>query len=90
METDDRVQSDGFTVWVHDERDGSCIGRFGRLGIDIHRPASEQASLGECLLCTHGPTGAPEWRRFVEAMHETYGVRVTDRHRPSYIPDDQE
>jgi len=87
MREDDRVQSDGSTVWVHDASDGSCTGRFGRLGIDIHRPASQHTALGQCLLCTHGPTGPAEWLRFVEAMKDIYGVTVSDRHRPQYIPD---
>lgn len=85
MKDDVRVQSDGTTVWVHDADDGSCIGRFGRLGIDIHRPVSQQAELGQCLLCTHGPTDATHWRRFVEAMNDIYGVKVSERHRPRYL-----
>jgi hypothetical protein len=86
MIDDERVQSDGVTVWVHDATDGSCTGRFGRMGIDIHRPASEQEALGQCLLCTHGPTGPAEWLRFVKAMKDIYGVTVSDRHRPRHIP----
>lgn len=82
MNDDERVTSDGHTVWVHDDRDGSCIGRFGRMGIDIHRPASEQAEHGQCLLCTHGATGPDHWRRFVIAMQDIYGVTVSERHRP--------
>lgn len=85
MNDDIRVQSDGTTVWVHDLEDGSCIGRFGRNGIDIHRRLSEQASKGQCLMCTHGRTGADEWDRFVLAMQEIYGVTVTERHRPKHI-----
>ena len=85
MKDDARVRSDGVTVWVHDASDGSCTGRFGRLGIDIHRPALEQTELGQCLLCTHGPTGIAEWIRFVDAMRNIYGVRISDRHRPIHI-----
>lgn len=85
MKDDPQVQSDGITVWVHDAHDGSCIGRFGRMGIDIHRPVSEQAEHGQCLLCTHGSTGPDHWRRFVAAMQDIYDVKVSERHRPRHL-----
>ncbi|MFZ3481705.1 hypothetical protein [Sphingomonas sp. 3-13AW] len=81
----DQVQSDGRTVWVHDAEDGSCIGRFGWQGIDIHRPLSEQSEKGQCLFCTHGPTGLAEWQDFVSAMDTIYGVTVSEHHRPKHI-----
>ncbi len=84
-EDDDRVASDGQTVWVHDENDGSCIGRFGRMGIDIHRPIAEQVEHGQCLMCTHGRTGPDEWRRFVVAMKDIYGIVIHEHHRPRYV-----
>jgi len=51
-------------VWVNDET-GHCIGRFGRLGIDVHYPADQALDQpSQCLACTHGRTGEGEWQRF--------------------------
>ena len=85
MSNEDQIESDGITVWVHDRTDGSCIGRFGRMGIDIHRPILQQAEFGQCLLCTHGPTGAAEWRQFVEAMKRIFEIEISEHHRPRHI-----
>jgi hypothetical protein len=76
------IQSDGRTVWVH-ASDGACIGRFGWMGVDIHRAIDDQSMMGECLCCTHGRTGAVEWRLFVDGMLEHHGVTVDERYRPT-------
>lgn len=79
------IESDDRTVWVH-ASDGSCIGRFGWMGVDIHRPFEEQtAGVGECLCCTHGPTGIEEWRLFVTEMKRHHDVDVSDRHMPQRL-----
>jgi hypothetical protein len=40
-------------VWIH-ASDGSTVGRFGRMGIDLHNTVTEQmAGMPECRLCTH-------------------------------------
>ncbi len=78
------IETDGRTVWVTGS-DGSCIGRFGRLGVDVHRPFEQQLDgEGECLTCTHGPTGDAEWRLFVVEMLRHHGVCVDDAYRPAY------
>lgn len=37
-----QIDTDGITVWVNSNIDGSCIARFGRQGIDIHLSFTEQ------------------------------------------------
>jgi len=61
------------TVWVNR---GACIGRFGRMGIDIHREPEDAMALGECLLCTHKPTTKDDWLRARPAGGRRYHVRV--------------
>jgi hypothetical protein len=76
------ITSDGVTVWVNGA--GGLLGRFGRNGVDIHRPLSEQEEKGECLLCTHEPTTLADWEMFVQQMLEHFGVSV---HYETYMPD---
>jgi hypothetical protein len=73
------VSGDGSVVWVN-APDGSCIGRFNKMGhVDVHRTAQEQASgKGECLDCSHGGEAKGQWRRFRESMKLHYGVEVQD------------
>ena len=77
--------SDGKTVWVN-APDGSCIGRFSRFGIDVHRTASDQMrDAPECLDCTHGRPRLAEWRRFQIGMRRHHAVGVGDEHMPAFI-----
>lgn len=79
------VESDGTTVWANGP-DGSCLGRFGTMGIDIHNSAADQADgKGECLLCTHGRTTLEHWNRFVDGMMHHHGVKISQRHRPNRL-----
>lgn len=78
MKTD--ITSDGVTVWVNGE--SGLLGRFGVNGIDIHRPAEVQATLGVCLHCTHTPSTEADWYVFVAKMEEHYGVVVGPQHKP--------
>lgn len=79
---DHDVTTDGVTVWVSGAS-GESLGRFGRMGIDIHQPFEVQASGGpQCLECTHGPTTLEHWNRFRVAMVEHYGIDVPERFRP--------
>ena len=68
---------DGSVVWVN-APDGSCIGRFNRMGhVDVHRTAQEQVSgKGECLDCSHGSDAKEQWGRFRDSMRLHYGVEV--------------
>lgn len=75
------VESDGTTVWVN-TLDG-MIGRFGRAGIDIHRPLKEQSEKGECLYCTHAMTTSRDWPIFVQKMKELFDIDVPESHKPA-------
>lgn len=76
------VINDGVTVWVNAST-GECIGRFGRMGIDIHQTVEAQLeSHSQCLECTHGPTTVEDWDRFRAAMLEHYGIEVPVHHMP--------
>ncbi len=75
------ITSDGVTVWVNGA--SGLLGRFGRNGIDIHRPASEQQTKGECLFCTHEKTTPADWEMFVRGMQTHHGIFV----HPRYMPD---
>ncbi len=80
-----KIESDGVTAWVN-ASDGSCIGRFGRMGVDVHTTiTSQMAGSGQCLECTHGPVGLAEWRLFQRAMSQHYGVAVSDEHMPTRL-----
>jgi len=76
------IVTDGITVWVNSGEDGSSIARFGRQGIDIHRSAKEQRTLGPCLFCTHAPTTPADWKLFQEKMLELYYLRIDDKFKP--------
>lgn len=81
------ITSDGRTVWINNI---SCIGRFGRGGIDIHKDLSQQVSgESECLYCTHGLPTDKDWVTFQEKMKELHGVDVPDKHRPTWLPQPQ-
>ena len=80
-----QVSSDGKTVWAH-APDGSCVGRFSRFGIDLHRTVSAQmAGEPECLDCTHALPELAEWRRFQEGLRVHHGIGVGDAHMPKFI-----
>lgn len=79
------IESDGTTVWIHGPQ-GECLGRFGRLGIDIHSSFEDQvAGKPQCLECTHERVTASDWQRFRAAMIEHYGIPISEDHRPSYL-----
>lgn len=83
--TSAQIESDKKTVWVH-ASDGSCLGRFSRFGIDVHRTVSAQMRGElECLDCTHATPSLAEWRRFQNGMYLHHSVRVKDNHMPSFI-----
>jgi len=76
------ITTDGVTVWVNGPR--GLLGRFGRNGLDVHRPVEDQQEKGECLFCTHEPTTLADWKVFVEKMLLHFGVSV---HYEKYMPD---
>jgi len=81
------IRSAVSAVWVNDDT-GHCIGRFGRLGIDVHYPVAAQLEHGDqCLACSHGRTGEEDWQRFRALMLEHHGVDVPDTARPGFLTD---
>lgn len=68
--TQAEVTWDGITVWVNSAE--ASIGRFGRMGIDVHT-----ADGSGCLHCTHAPTDNPwAWGQFVADMLTFHGVVI--------------
>lgn len=67
------------TVWIHSFADGSTVGRFGKMGVDIHNSVSEQlAGAPQCRLCTHGKVTLEDWELFREKAVEFWGVNVPE------------
>lgn len=63
-------------VWIH-ASDGSTVGRFGKMGVDLHTTATEQLNgTPECRICTHGRVGRKDWELFVNKSLEFWGVVV--------------
>lgn len=78
------VSTDKRVVWVNGA-DGTCLGRFGLWGIDIHNELRHMAEKGQCLDCTHSKPTLADWRRFVEGMKNHHGVEVSDEYRPRWV-----
>ncbi len=75
------IDSDGITVWVNDGI--CCLGRFGIMGIDVHKTFVEQVATGDpCLECTHALTTAEDWVTFQRSMERHHNVVVPDKYRP--------
>lgn len=65
-------------VWIH-APDGSTVGRFGRMGIDLHTTVTEQmAGAPQCRLCTHDTPSIEDWQLFRAKALEWWGVEVPD------------
>jgi len=63
-------------VWIH-ASDGSTVGRFGKMGVDLHNTVTEQLQgAPECRLCTHGAVSKEDWILFVSKAKEFWGVDV--------------
>lgn len=73
------VSQSGDAIWIHSLEDGSTVGRFGKMGVDIHTTVSEQlAGAPQCRLCTHGRVSASDWNMFREKALEFWGVVVPE------------
>lgn len=71
-----QISENNDAVWVH-ASDGSTVGRFGKMGIDIHNTVTEQlAGKPECRLCTHGQVTEKEWGIFREKALEYWQVNI--------------
>lgn len=63
-------------VWIH-ASDGSTVGRFSRMGVDLHHTVTEQmAGMPQCRLCTHGMATISDWTLFRGKALEWWGVIV--------------
>jgi hypothetical protein len=80
------VQSDGTTVWVNSGITGTCVGRFGKGGIDIHHDIEAQMKEGkQCLNCTHHKPTNEDWAAFVQGMKQHYDIEVGEEHKPTWL-----
>ncbi|MBQ68890.1 hypothetical protein CL689_02390 [Candidatus Saccharibacteria bacterium] len=65
-------------VWVH-ASDGSTVGRFGKMGIDIHSTVAEQMNgASQCDLCTHGRVTSEDWATFRKEALARWGIEIPD------------
>lgn len=63
-------------VWIH-ASDGSTVGRFGRMGVDLHNTITEMMQgMPQCRLCTHSKPSAQDWQLFRDKAKEWWGVDV--------------
>ncbi|HCE7248407.1 TPA: hypothetical protein NHR53_006292 [Pseudomonas aeruginosa] len=73
-----QIADNNSAVWVHSS-DGSTVGRFGRMGIDLHNTVTEMmAGAPQCRLCTHGMPSLADWQLFREKVREWWGVDVPE------------
>lgn len=72
---------DGRTVWVNTD---ICLGRFGRMGVDVHHDAAGQSQGKHCLDCFPRSSDAKaDWSRFRASMERHHGIRLpNERPRP--------
>jgi hypothetical protein len=70
-------------IWVNAST-GECLGRFGLMGIDVHRRIEDQGQ-GECLNCTHGKTTRADWARFQRSMLKFHGVDLSHVPAPRWV-----
>jgi hypothetical protein len=84
------ITSNGSRVWVNGPK-GESIARItqilhaGVVSIDVHKPIDEVCRTGEeCLDCRNDLKGAQAWDHFVTSLQQNYGVRVSNKHRPSW------
>ncbi|RJX80336.1 hypothetical protein D3M70_12375 [Pseudomonas sp. LS-2] len=74
-----QLSSSRNAVWIHSSEDGSTVGRFGRMGVDLHNTATEQMlGMPECRLCTHGRPSESDWALFRSKALEWWGVTVPE------------
>jgi hypothetical protein len=77
------ITTDRITVWVNGPH--GLLGRFGRMGIDIHRPLLDTRSLDEhCLFCAHEETTEKDWNLFVTKMAEHFQIDVPAKFKPRF------
>jgi len=73
------ISASNDTIWIHSYEDGSTVGRFGKMGVDIHNTVTDQlAGAPQCRVCTHGKVSPKDWALFKEKALEFWGVIVPD------------
>lgn len=71
-----QIADNNSAVWVHCS-DGSTVGRFGRMGVDLHNTVTEMMQgAPQCRLCTHGIPSQADWELFREKVLEWWGIDV--------------
>lgn len=71
------VSPPGDRIWVHSKSDGSTVGRFCAMGIDIHNTVTDMLNgKGECLDCRHDLPETESWPYFVKEVHRHYGITI--------------
>lgn len=66
-------------VWIHSLQDGGTVGRFGRMGVDLHNSFTDiLQGAPECRLCTHGQPTREDWETFRSRSLEWWGVEVPE------------
>lgn len=75
---------DGKTVWVNG-LDGSNLGRFSRMGYDVHHPVEKQMKGDVCLLCTHSLPDLKGWVLWRDRMEAMTGLKINDEAKPKWV-----
>src|SRR5215204_2875570 len=80
------ILTDGFTIWVNCEDTGQALGRFSRLGIDVHKAVADQVQgKSTCLACTSKTPELEDWRTFRELMQNHHGAEVPQSYLPRWL-----
>jgi hypothetical protein len=75
---------DGRCVWVNDDT-GCCIGRFTRMGVDVHKTGPDQLETGQqCLDCFHDADPRKSWNRFVVSMRAHHAIDIPADAKPDF------
>lgn len=72
------IETDGRVVWINGAL--MLLGRFSRLGIDVHVD-------GKCIgdSCSPGPCTLEHWREFQKKMLDLHRIKVPDKYMPTFL-----
>lgn len=74
---------DGRTVWVNLR--GASVGRFSRMGIDVHSSPEKQLEGGSPCLDCRRDASLDGWAAFVAGMHRYHGVEIPTEAMPEFL-----
>lgn len=78
---------DGRTVWVNHGKSGMSIGRFSKVGAEVHKDIDKQVESGDpCLECFKDPTLAG-WQRWCASVSKNYQAVVPHDALPNFLRD---